>query len=369
MRHVDTLWALLGLPVILGAALWYVQRRKHPGRGTWPALGIFLGLFGGITLGTWFLISLGGFLLGLDANQVPASALGPLLVIAVALPAWRYAMKKIQRPPALTNTGEAGVNVRRDAPLSAPAAILLLVYTGLFILIWRHDPEAWRECLYYIAGIVIVAMVLVAYHQVFPYSRAAKSFRQSEFARLKAAWEENARTLMALDSRAFEDAVARLFRQLGFNVQQTPYSGDEGRDAIATVGNQTFLLEMKRYAPDKPVGRPILMKLHSAMVTAKAGGGILIATSRFTKPAVEFAKLNRIRLIDRAALGLIVSQAYPNPSNPNLIRGLCRRCGHTVRFSLDADSGAARCPNGHTVDHPIPRAIRMSASSVGARPA
>jgi hypothetical protein len=267
----------------------------------------------------------------------------------------------------MSSTNTADLEIRRDFPLSHRALLVVLCSTGFFIWIGSDSPEHWRLSQQYILGIMLITAAVIVHGQFFPYARAAEAFKQAEFARLRAAWEENANTLMALNPRSFEDAVARLFRQLGYVVQQTPYSGDEGRDAIAKKDGRTFLIEMKRYSPDRTVGRPILMKLHSAMVSANADGGILVTTSRFTKPAATFAQQKGIRLIDGDELGRIVSQAYPNPANPNVIRAVCKRCGRKIAFPLNGDATPSNCPNGHAVEHPIPRSRTATTPSKGFR--
>ena len=60
---------------------------------------------------------------------------------------------------------------------------------------------------------------------------------------------------------------------MGYDVEQTPYTNDGGRDAVAQKDGRVFLIECKRYAADRTVGRPELQKLFAAMTEANADGG------------------------------------------------------------------------------------------------
>jgi len=52
----DILFSVIGWIVILGGALWYVRRTKHPARTLPGAFGLFLAIFGGITIAALFVV-------------------------------------------------------------------------------------------------------------------------------------------------------------------------------------------------------------------------------------------------------------------------------------------------------------------------
>jgi hypothetical protein len=88
----------LGWAVLLGGTFWYVRRNKHPSLGAGRAFLIFVGVFGGVTLAAL------GAVAGLCLNFMPEGAkvpvaLGAILALAVVVPAWRLAIRLIQRPP------------------------------------------------------------------------------------------------------------------------------------------------------------------------------------------------------------------------------------------------------------------------------
>jgi hypothetical protein len=97
MTFSDIVGSLAGWIVILGVALWYVRRVKHPSRGLASAFGIFVGIFGGITLGALILVVTAWYAFGMQAQKPPGSV-GALLVIAAVIPAWRFAVRRIRSP-------------------------------------------------------------------------------------------------------------------------------------------------------------------------------------------------------------------------------------------------------------------------------
>lgn len=95
-----------------------------------------------------------------------------------------------------------------------------------------------------------------------------------------------------LQPRDFEHLVAFLFKSYGYTVSLTPAS-HIGRDVIATydhdgIGKLSFLIECKRYAPDRPIGIDAVRSLHGAVVRSGATKGVLVTTSGFSKAAAEF---------------------------------------------------------------------------------
>jgi len=100
--------------------------------------------------------------------------------------------------------------------------------------------------------------------------------------------------LHTLDSRLFEELIGELFRDLGYEVIVTPRSRDGGVDIRAvhksSVGTLLYLIECKRYAPERPVGVEIVRALYGVAAAERASCAVLATTSYFTNGAKEFAK-------------------------------------------------------------------------------
>ncbi len=109
--------------------------------------------------------------------------------------------------------------------------------------------------------------------------------------------------LMTLTPTEFEHLVRQLFEALpGMQGWTTRASGDNGVDAVifndTPITGGLTVVQAKRYKSS--VGVAHVRELAGAMEDKKAGRGVLVTTSTFTKGAVELAeRLQRIQLIDR----------------------------------------------------------------------
>lgn len=110
--------------------------------------------------------------------------------------------------------------------------------------------------------------------------------------------------LEALDGSEFEKLCSRLLERLGFGrVENVQDVADEGRDLLIHSTQGLIIVECKHH-PHSSVGRPVVQKLHSAVISSNGNKGMLITTGTFSKEAVEHAKKLHptIELIDRNGL-------------------------------------------------------------------
>jgi len=140
-----------------------------------------------------------------------------------------------------------------------------------------------------------------------------------------------------------------MFERLGYEVKQTPYTNDGGRDAILTKDGSTFLVECKRYAEGGLSGRPDLQKFHSAIVTDRAKSGFFVTAGGFTQEAKIFAETVQIKLIDRDALVRMMFESKPAAADDDTYRSMCRQCEDVVSHRLRAPQ-CVKCRNGHVVE-------------------
>jgi restriction system protein len=118
--------------------------------------------------------------------------------------------------------------------------------------------------------------------------------------------------LDSLNGYQFEEVVADIFRKNGFrNVIVTPCSNDGGKDIVMEKKDPNgelikIVVECKHH--QSKIGRPVVQKLHSAVVTLNHVGkkqGYVVTSSSFSPNAVQYAQeINNslenieIRLID-----------------------------------------------------------------------
>ena len=105
------------------------------------------------------------------------------------------------------------------------------------------------------------------------------------------------------DSDGFEEWCAQLLRDNGAKVRVTPSSNDGGYDLDIHANGARAIAECKCYHPTEgSVGRPLLQKLVGANASEHAQQMIFMTTSRYSAPAIEYAKEQDITLLDGKTL-------------------------------------------------------------------
>ncbi len=190
----------------------------------------------------------------------------------------------------------------------------------------------------------------------------ATALRASELSALRKHWLGKSETYLQMDPRQFENAVAALFRELGYQVKQTPYSNDRGKDAIALKNGRKFLIECKRYDAANAIGRRELQIFVAAMKEENADGGFYINTGRFASTAAEYAKQNQIELYDRTRLPALVNLAYPVNANLSSVATMCLECGAVAHLPVEVEPASGVCANGHPVKNDITTVVILGSS-------
>ena len=105
--------------------------------------------------------------------------------------------------------------------------------------------------------------------------------------------------IYAMSPGQFEQFVAFLFQQRGFDVRVVGQTGDQGIDIElrpkGTPHGTRVVAQCKRYKGS--VGQPIVREFFGSFAN-HATEGYLITTGTFTQPAVEWAAARPLRLID-----------------------------------------------------------------------
>ena len=88
------------------------------------------------------------------------------------------------------------------------------------------------------------------------------------------------------DGDTFESICQHIFEEyFHVMVERTPLVGDGGKDLKIHYPGGMVYVECKHQA--NPVGRPIVQKFHSAMITDHISRGIIVSTGGFSKDAYE----------------------------------------------------------------------------------
>lgn len=133
--------------------------------------------------------------------------------------------------------------------------------------------------------------------------------------------------LLELSPTEFEHLVRQLFIAMGAEAWTTIPSKDGGVDAVATSKNLFFggvcLIQAKRWSG--VVGLESVHALTGVMADHNATTGVLVTTSWFGRASEEFAKRNRITLINGAELKHLIKEhlnrdVIPGTSPPRRLR-------------------------------------------------
>ncbi|WP_233422723.1 restriction endonuclease [Pontibacillus halophilus] len=145
-------------------------------------------------------------------------------------------------------------------------------------------------------GSITMALIgLVIAWIIFMFILSAKKKRYQKKLRLSGIGD-----IDKMDGNEFERYLAELFKAQGYNVKVTPGSGDYGADLLLKGEEGIIAIQAKRYS--KPVGISAVQELAAAKAYYSAKAGWVVTNSRYTKPAMNLAVPNTIRLIEREEL-------------------------------------------------------------------
>lgn len=111
-----------------------------------------------------------------------------------------------------------------------------------------------------------------------------------------------------LTPRQFEELIASILEDFGFEVELTKATRDGGSDIIARVRNTVCsyltLVECKKYAPENKVGVGVVREVIGVHNIKEASKSLIVTTSFFSKDAEEEAKRfeNQLELKDYEAV-------------------------------------------------------------------
>lgn len=165
----------------------------------------------------------------------------------------------------------------------------------------------WPAIRLYAVGLVAVAGLGALGWRLWRTDRLVRrrdlSWRQDE------AVKAGHRTLAEADvmtGTEFEDLVAGLCRRDGCTeVRRVGGSHDNGADVLGRLPDgRAMVVQCKRYAPSSAIASREVRDLLGARVHFEADVAIFVATTRFTRPAEEFAVKHGILAIHRDHFGL-----------------------------------------------------------------
>ena len=213
--------------------------------------------------------------------------------------------------------------------LAAGGAVIYPVMTVSLRLIVRSRWNRARSCL--LKG--DVGRRLYAYETAMntyevkeQERRLAEEAEKRERRQAEKAERERRRKLvdhwMSLGGREFEWELATLYRYLGYDVEATPATGDQGIDLVLRKDGKTTIVQCKSHK--SPVGPAVARELLGSMVAFRADDAILACTGGFTRGVKDFVRGKPITLIsatELARMGSNVEGAGQNHEETQLRLG------------------------------------------------
>lgn len=117
---------------------------------------------------------------------------------------------------------------------------------------------------------------------------------------LVAQLRKNPGAVYELSPRRFEELLADLLTDMGWEVELTRSTRDGGKDLLAyfetEVGRFLCLVEAKRYRRDRVVGVDLVRNLYGTLCDFQANSAMLVTTSSFSRDAREFQSRHSYQL-------------------------------------------------------------------------
>lgn len=117
----------------------------------------------------------------------------------------------------------------------------------------------------------------------------------------------NPNLLDSLKPQQFENLVSELFSLSGYKIKNIDSQNDIGYDFVASkydpvLGNQKFIIEVKRTPKDYKVGLSSLRALYAGKLNSNVDKAILVTTTEVTNSAKDFADKTSLQVITRNEL-------------------------------------------------------------------
>ena len=103
-----------------------------------------------------------------------------------------------------------------------------------------------------------------------------------------------------MNGTEFEELIAKLFKKMGYDVEVTKASGDQGIDVLATKNGFKYGIQAKCYSSQ--VGNSAIQEAVAGKAFYSLSKVIVVTNNFFTKSAIKLAEANNVILWDRNIL-------------------------------------------------------------------
>ncbi|MFN0277504.1 MAG: restriction endonuclease [Pyrinomonadaceae bacterium] len=111
-----------------------------------------------------------------------------------------------------------------------------------------------------------------------------------------------------LNGYEFETFLKDLFSRMGYKVEQTKLTGDQGADVVVVKFGEKTVIQAKRFQGN--VGNYAVQEIMAAISLYRAQRGMVVTNSYFTSSAKQLAMANDIELVDRDGLEKLIRENW-----------------------------------------------------------
>lgn len=130
----------------------------------------------------------------------------------------------------------------------------------------------------------------------------AEARKQAKLRLLNSRWE----TLRGIP---FEEFLANVLRQHGYEVELTPAAGDQGVDLVAVIFGQRVAIQAKGYS--NMVGNESVQQVVAGKRFYRCNHAAVITNSSFTRAALTLAESNDCLMIDYTVIPTLILHGWP----------------------------------------------------------
>jgi hypothetical protein len=190
---------------------------------------------------------------------------------------------------------------------------LVFSFIGYFILYaigtiirFEFDERTSEGIGYILFGGGFLCFLIFALNYLFSENKKAIQYRKqlldhkfqnvSQYEEAISRYEKTQNTYWkSLKGIKLEKVIAELYKKMGYSVQMTKASGDEGIDLILSKKDETIVVQCKGH--EKPIGVGVARDIYGSMMHFGANKAILVCPAGFTKGVVQFMTNKPIQLI------------------------------------------------------------------------
>lgn len=173
-------------------------------------------------------------------------------------------------------------------------------YYYLFILFEYREKIKGEDLLYYIWKLWGIEVEVKDKKKKEDLIKEKERFLNCDFTKERNIENDKLYYENIIEGIEFEDYLKNIFEKLGYKVEGTKTTGDQGADLILMKEGIKTVVQAKYYS--QPVGNKAVQEVVSAIKYYNANCGMVVTNNYYTKSAIELAEANEIKLIDKDIL-------------------------------------------------------------------